>query len=309
MENSTVSLKNKKGLVFLAIKLSDHFTYSKLLRFTLSSIVMMIFTSIYSVVDGLFVSNFVGKTPFAAINLIFPLLMILGALGFVFGTGGTAIVSKTLGEGKQELANRYFSMLVYVAFIGGVILAVIGELLAPTAARLLGAEGEMLKNCVLYARIILMALPFFILQNVFQSFFVTAEKPHLGLMVTVAAGLTNMIFDALFIAVFRMGLAGAAFATALSQTVGGLFPLIYFGRKNNTSILRLTRTSFSGRVLLNTCINGSSELMNNISSSVVTMLYNFQLMRLAGENGVAAYGAIMYVGFIFAAIFFGYAIG
>ena len=210
MENSTVSLKNKKGLVFLAIKLSDHFTYSKLLRFTLSSIVMMIFTSIYSVVDGLFVSNFVGKTPFAAINLIFPLLMILGALGFVFGTGGTAIVSKTLGEGKQELANRYFSMLVYVAFIGGVILAVIGELLAPTAARLLGAEGEMLKNCVLYARIILMALPFFILQNVFQSFFVTAEKPHLGLMVTVAAGLTNMIFDALFIAVFRMGLAGAA---------------------------------------------------------------------------------------------------
>lgn len=309
MENSTVSLKNKKGLVFLAIKLSDHFTYSKLLRFTLSSIVMMIFTSIYSVVDGLFVSNFVGKTPFAAINLIFPLLMILGALGFVFGTGGTAIVSKTLGEGKQELANRYFSMLVYVAFIGGVILAVIGELLAPTAARLLGAEGEMLKNCVLYARIILMALPFFILQNVFQSFFVTAEKPHLGLMVTVAAGLTNMIFDALFIAVFRMGLAGAAFATALSQTVGGLFPLIYFGRKNNTSILRLTRTSFSGRVLLNTCINGSSELMSNISSSVVTMLYNFQLMRLAGENGVAAYGAIMYVGFIFAAIFFGYAIG
>ncbi len=292
----------------MKIQLSDHFTYSKLLRFTLPSIVMMIFTSIYSVVDGLFVSNFVGKTPFAAINLIFPLLMVLGALGFMIGTGGTAIVAKTLGEGKHELANRYFSMLTYVTVLGGVLLTVIGQIFLPQVARLLGAEGEMLNNCILYARIILCALPFFMLQNVFQSFFVTAEKPHLGLAVTIAAGLTNMVLDALFIVGFKMGLAGAALATAFSQTVGGLFPIFYFARKNS-SRLKLTRASFNGKILIDTCINGSSELMSNISSSVVTMLYNFQLMRLAGENGVAAYGAIMYVGFIFAAIFFGYAIG
>ncbi len=292
----------------MRIKLSDHFNSRKLIRFTLPSVVMMIFTSIYSVVDGLFVSNFVGKTPFAAINLIMPLLIIVGALGFMIGTGGTAIVSKTLGEGKKELANQYFSMLVYVTIAGGILFAVFGEIFLPTAAMLLGAEGEMLDNCILYGRILLASMPFFMLQNVFQSFFVTAEKPQLGLAVTIAAGVTNMVLDALFVAVFHFGLAGAAWATAISQTIGGLFPILYFTRKNN-SLLRLTRSPFYGRILLHTCTNGSSELMSNISASVVTMLYNFQLMRIAGEDGVAAYGAIMYVSFIFCAIFIGYAVG
>ncbi len=292
----------------MRIQLSEHFTYSKLLRFTFPSVIMMIFTSIYSVVDGVFVSNFVGKTPFAAVNLIMPLLIILGALGFMIGTGGTAIVAKTLGEGKPELANQYFSLLVYTGLIGGTAVGVLGILFVRPVAAALGAEGQMLEDCVLYARIILAANPCFILQNIFQSFFVTAEKPKLGLYVTVGAGLTNIVLDALLVAVFPMGLAGAAAATALSQMVGGLVPILYFLRKND-SLLRLTKTKFHGKILLKTCANGSSELMSNISASVVTILYNLQLMRLAGEDGIAAYGAIMYVAFIFAAIFIGYAVG
>ena len=292
----------------MRIQLSEHFTYSKLLRFTFPSIAMMIFTSIYSVVDGLFVSNFVGKTPFAALNLVYPVIMILGTLGFMVGTGGSAIVAKTMGEGKPELANQYFSLLVAASAVGGAAISLAGVLLARPISLALGAEGEMLEYCVLYARIILAANPFFILQNVFQSFFVSAERPKLGLLVMVGAGLTNIVLDALLVAVFRFGLAGAAAATAVSQAVGGLAPVVYFLRRNS-SLLRLVRPRFDGRVLLRTCANGSSELMSNISGSLVNILYNFQLIRLAGEDGVAAYGAIMYVSFIFAAVFIGYSIG
>lgn len=292
----------------MRIQLSEHFTYGKLLRFTFPSIVMMIFTSIYGVVDGVFVSNFAGKTPFAAVNLIMPLLIITGAPGFMVGTGGSAIVAKTMGQGKPELANRYFSFLVCAAAVGGAAVGALGFAFARPIAAALGAEGEMLEHCVLYARIILAANPFFILQNVFQSFFVTAEKPKLGLYVTVGAGLTNIVLDALLVGVFRWGVAGAALATILSQAVGGLTPIGYFLRENN-SLLCLVRPRFDGRVLWKTCTNGSSELMSNISGSIVSMLYNFQLLRLAGEDGVAAYGAIMYVNFIFLAIFIGYAIG
>lgn len=290
------------------IQLSEHFNYQKLLRFTLPSIVMMIFTSIYSVVDGFFVSNFVGKTPFAAVNFIMPFLMILGAFGFMFGTGGSALISKTMGEGDNEKAKRIFSLLVYVSIGCGVVVAVLGIIFIRPVAALLGAEGVMLENCVLYGRIILAALPAFMLQYEFQSFFVTAEKPHLGLVVTVAAGVTNMVLDALLVAVFSLGLVGAAAATALSQCVGGLVPLVYFGCKNS-SALRLTRTKFDGKVLFKTCTNGASELMSNISASIVGMLYNIQLIKYAGENGVAAYGVLMYVNFIFLAVFIGYSVG
>ena len=289
-------------------QLSDHVTYGRLLRFTLPSIVMMICTWIYSVVDGLFVSNFVGKTPFAAINLIMPILIVLGALGFMIGTGGSAIVAKTLGERDTERANHYFSMLVYVTVVGGVLLTALGELLLRPMCVLLGAKGEMLENCVLYGRIVLLALTAFMLQNVFQSFLITAEKARLGLIITVLSGVTNMVLDYVFIALLHWGLTGAALATALSQMVGGVTPFVYFLREND-SLLRLTKTRFDGRILLKTCTNGSSELMSNISASVVTMLYNFQLMSLAGEDGIAAYGVVMYVNFIFAAIFVGYSIG
>ena len=292
----------------MTIQLSEHFTYKKLLRFVLPSVVMMIFTSIYGVVDGLFVSNFVGKTPFAAVNLIMPFLMILGAVGFMIGTGGSAIVSKTLGEGKREKANEYFSMLVLVTIIAGTIFAVCGIIFIRPITVLIGAEGKMIDLCVIYGRIILCALPAYMLQNVFQSFFVTAEKPQLGLGMTVLAGVANIILDFLFIAVFKWGVAGAAIATGISQMVGGFVPVIYFLRKN-TSLLRLVKPTFNGRVLLKVCTNGSSELMTNLSMSFVSMLYNIQLMKLIGENGVAAYGVIMYVNFIFAAIFIGYSIG
>ena len=292
----------------MKIQLSEHFTYNKLLRFVFPSIVMMIFTSIYSVVDGLFVSNFVGKTALASINLILPFLMGLSALGFMIGTGGSAIVAKTLGEGDPKRANSYFSMLVYVTAIGGIILALLGMLLVPSVVSFLGAEGELLSNCILYGRISFISMPAFMLQNVFQSFFVTAEKPKLGLAVIITAGVTNMILDLLFVGILGFGLAGAAAATVCGEMIGGLFPIFYFSRKNS-SLLRLGKTQFNGRILMQTCVNGSSELMTNLSSSIVNSLYNIQLMKFAGENGVAAYAAIMYVNFIFIAIFLGYSIG
>lgn len=292
----------------MKIQLSDHFTYRKLLTFVFPSIIMMIFTSIYGVVDGLFVSNYVGKTPFAAVNMIMPYLMMMAALGFMFGTGGSAIVAKTFGEKKNKQANEIFSMIVYVVIASGLIITVISQILLPSISKALGAEGAMLENCILYGRITLMALPAFMLQNVFQSFLVTAEKPGLGLGITIGAGVTNMILDFVFIAVFKWGLAGAALATAISQLVGGIVPLIYFARKNS-SLLKLTKAKISAKIIGKTCINGSSEFMTNISMSVVNMLYNLQLMKFIGEDGIAAYGVIMYVNFIFIAIFIGYSIG
>lgn len=292
----------------MRIQLSDHFNYKKLIRFVIPSVCMMIFTSIYSVVDGFFVSNYAGKTPFAALNLIYPLLMMLAALGFMIGTGGSAVVSKALGEGKKKAANEYFSMLVYAALIGGMMISILGLLFLKPIAIALGADSSMLSYCLIYGRILLCAIPFFILQNVFQSFFVTAEKPTLGLIVTVGAGLTNIVLDYLFVGVLKYGLAGAAAATAASQVIGGIIPIIYFVRKNN-SLLRLTKCRFYGRILLKSCTNGSSELMTTLSSSLVNMLYNLQLMKIAGENGIAAYGVIMYVHFVFVAIFIGYSIG
>ena len=292
----------------MTIALSDHFSYGKLIRFTLPSMAMMVFTSIYGVVDGFFVSNFVGQTPFTAVNFIMPYLMILGTVGFMFGAGGSALVSKTLCNGDPEKANRIFSLLIYVSLGGGAVLAVGGILSLPAVASLLGAEGELLEQSVLYGRVVLLALPAFVLQMEFQSFFVTAEKPQLGLAVTVAAGVANMVLDALLVGIFSLGLVGAAAATALSQAVGGFVPLIYFSR-HNKSLLRLTKTTFDGRSLWRTCTNGSSELMSNISMSLVGMLYNVQLLRYAGENGVAAYGVLMYVSMIFNGIFIGYSIG
>lgn len=292
----------------MQIQLSDHFTYGKLLRFTLPSIAMMVFTSIYGVVDGYFVSNWVGKTPFAAVNFIMPVLMILGAAGFMFGTGGSALVAKTLGEGDNEKANRNFSLFIYTSIICGIIISVLGIIFLPFIAEMLGAEGELLENCVLYGRIILCALPAYMLQLEFQSFFITAEKPQLGLFVTVAAGVANMVLDALLVAVFSLGLVGAALATGISQVLGGIIPLIYFLRPN-TSLLRISETDFDKRALLKACTNGSSELMSNVSMSLVGMLYNLQLMKYAGENGVAAYGVLMYVGFVFNSVFIGYSIG
>ncbi|WP_300565065.1 MATE family efflux transporter [uncultured Acetatifactor sp.] len=292
----------------MKIQLSDSFDYKKLLRFTFPSIIMMVFTSIYGVVDGFFVSNFVGKTPFAAVNFIMPFLMILGTVGFMFGTGGSALIAITMGAGDKERAKRLFSLFIYVSAICGILIGALGIVVIRPVAAWLGAEGELLDNCVVYGRIILAVLPALILQYEFQSFFITAEKPKLGLAVTVAAGVANMVLDALFVGVLRWGLVGAAAATAISQSVGGIIPLIYFGRPN-TSLLRLTRTKFDGRALLKACANGSSELMSNISMSVVGMLYNIQLMKYAGEDGVASYGVLMYVNMIFLAAFIGYSVG
>lgn len=292
----------------MTIQLSDHFTYGRLIRFTLPSIAMMIFTSIYGVVDGFFVSNYVGKTPFAAVNFIMPFLMILGAFGFMIGTGGSALISKTLGEGDGERARKLFSMFIYITAVCGVVIAILGILFIRPIAVWLGAEGAMLEDCIVYGRIILAALPLFMLQMEFQSFFITAEKPQLGFGATVLAGVANMVLDALFMAVLHWGIVGAALATAISQMIGGLIPIVYFARPNS-SLLRLGKTSFDGRALLRACTNGSSELMSNISMSVVGMLYNMQLMKFAGEDGVAAYGVLMYVNFIFISIYIGYSIG
>lgn len=292
----------------MKIQLSDHFTYGRLLRFTLPSIVMMIFTSVYGVVDGIFVSNFAGKVAFTAVNLIMPYLMVFGTLGFMLGTGGTALISMTLGMGDKKKANELFSMLTLVCVAGGAVLTVLSLIFLRPAAILLGAEGEILENAVLYGTIVQSALTAYILQFAFQSFCIAAEKPNLSLWMTVAAGVSNMVLDAIFVAVFRWGLVGAAVATAVAQILGAVIPLVYFARPN-TSLLRFCRCSFDGKALLRACTNGSSELMSNVSMSLVSMLYNLQLLRYAGEDGIAAYGVIMYVNFIFIAVFIGFSIG
>lgn len=290
------------------IQLSDHFTYKKLFRFVLPSVLMMLFISIYGVVDGLFVSRFVGKNAFAAINLIMPFPMILGGMGFMIGAGGTALVAKTLGEGDIPRARKIFTMMLWFTLILGATLTAIGVIFIRPIAYALGATDAMIEYCVSYGRIVIIFTASFMVQNLFQNFLVTAERPNIGLISTVAAGLTNMALDALFIVGFNMGVSGAAFATGTSQCVGAIIPLIYF-LKDNDSPLRLVRTRLELRPILKACANGSSELMSNISSSVVSIVYNLVLMHYIGEDGVSAYGVLMYVQFIFISMFIGYVIG
>ena len=292
----------------MTIQLSDHFTFPRLLRFTMPSIAMMIFTSIYGVVDGIFVSNFAGKTAFAAVNLIMPYIMVFGTLGFMIGTGGTALISMTMGTGDRKKANELFSLLTYTAVIGGIVLTILSIAFMRPAAKLLGGQGQMLEDAVLYGCIVQSALTAYILQFAFQSFCVAAEKPNLSLIMTVVSGCANIVLDALFVGIFRWGLVGAAVATAAAQILGAVIPLLYFARPN-PSPLRLGKCPFDGKALLRTAANGSSELMSNLSMSLVSMLYNLQLMAHAGEDGIAAYGVIMYVNFIFIAVFIGLSIG
>ena len=292
----------------MQIKLSDHFSYGRLLRFTLPSIIMMVISSIYSVVDGLFVSNLVGDLALSSVNIVFPVAMIVGSFGFMLGTGGSAIVARTMGEGDQPLANRYFSMIIYAVVVLGAVLSTVCVIYMEPIARFAGASDALISDCVVYGRILLAGSVPFMLQTSFQSFFVVAEKPHLGLALSIAAGVTNMVMDYVLIAVCDLGVAGAAIATVMGYCVGGVLPLLYFLRPKREGI-RLTRTRFYGKQLLNACTNGSSELMSNISSSIVGILYNIQLMRLIGEQGVAAYSVMMYVDFVFVATFLGFSTG
>lgn len=290
------------------IKLSDHFTYKKLLRFTVPSIVMMICTSMYGVIDGIFVSNYIGKMSLAAINFIMPVLYIFAMFGYMFGAGGSALVSKTLGEGNRKRANGLFSLFVYISIIFGVFMTVSGYFFMRPLVQWFGAEGELLEQSLIYGHIFLLALTAWILMYVFQLFFITAEKPKLGLMVTIASGVTNIVLDALFIVVFEWGIAGAAAASAIGQLVGGVFPIVYFARENS-SILRLTKPVIDFKAILQGFANGSSELVSGMSASFGSILYNVQLLKYAGENGVAAYGVLMYISMIVTSIFNGYSSG
>ncbi len=292
----------------MSIQLSEHFTYKKLIKFTIPTIIMMIFTSIYGVVDGIFVSNCVGSDAFASLNLIWPAIMIFGSIGFMIGTGGSALVSKTIGEGKKEKANEYFSMLVYLLVIIGIICSAIGIVLIKPIASLLGADETLLADCITYGRALLIFLVPFLLQNCFQSFLIVAEKPTFGLVMSIVAGVSNMILDFLFMYVFKMGILGAAVATGMSQLLGSIVPIIFFARKND-SLLQLTKAKFEGKAILKACTNGSSEMLTNLSASLVNMLFNMQLMKFAGSDGVVAYGIIMYVAFIFSGTYIGYSIG
>lgn len=302
--SSVLNIRRKKQ----PIQLSDHFSYGKMIRFTLPSICMMIFTSIYGIVDGFFVSNYVGAVPFAALNLAMPFIMILSAFGFMFGSGGTALVSMRLGMGEEQRANETFSLLTYVLLVSGIVLGIVGTAIAPWVCRLLGATEEMMPYAVQYTRINMLSLPFFMLQRMFQSFMITAERPHMGLVVTVISGCTNMVLDWLFVGVFSWGLAGAAYATVISEYVGGLIPLVFFLMPNN-SPLRLGKTHFHWHDIVKASTNGSSEFLSVSASSIIGMLYNLQLLRYAGTDGVAAYGVIMYVNFVFTGIYFGYTMG
>ena len=293
----------------MKIQLSDHFTYHKLIRFTAPSIIMMIFTSVYSVVDGFFISNIVGKTAFASVNLIMPFLIILGGFGSMLGVGGSALVAKTLGAGEHNRANRYFTMMLYLMIFIGVLCSVLGIIFIRPVAYLFGASEGMIEDCVIYGRIILVFNTAWLMQYAFQSFLIVAERPKLGLYITLGAGAANILLDALFVAVFRWGIVGAALATGLSQTVGGVFPLLWFLSKKNTSSLHFTKTGFELMPIVRASANGISEMLSSVSASITGILYNWQLMKHAGENGVAAYGVVMYAAFVFIAVFIGFSSG
>lgn len=292
----------------MAVRLSDHFTYKKLFKAVISPILMMVFTSIYGIVDGFFISRVEGDTAFSAVNIIMPVTMALGAIGFMFGAGGSAIVSKTLGEGNKEKARQIFTAIVIANAIAAIAISAIVLVFVEPIAELLGADESMIDYAVKYGRILLIGEIFFMTQNLFQNFFIVAERSQLGFIVTVCAGVTNMILDALFIAVFRWGVEGAAIATVISQVVGSVIPIIYFSTKNR-SLLRFVKPDFNPYYLIQTVTNGSSEFLSNVSASLVSMVYNSQLMKYKGQDGVTAYGIIMYASFIFAAVYIGYAIG
>lgn len=293
----------------MKIQLSDHFTYSKLIRFTIPSIVMIIFTSIYTMVDGFFISNYVGKTAFASINLIFPYIQILGGMGTMLGVGGSALVAVTLGTGDTHKARKYFTMMTYLMAIVGVVCTLLGFLFLEPMAHVFGATEAMMDDCLIYGGTCLIFNTVWLMQYGFQSYLVVAEKPKFGLMVTVLAGLTNMILDFLFMAVFHMGVFGAALATGMSQCVGALVPLLWFISKKNTSHLRFEKTRIEFKPVLRACANGASEMLSSVSGSITGILYNLQLMKYAGEDGVAAYGVVMYAAFIFMGVFMGYSSG
>ena len=292
-----------------AIKISDSFTYSKLIRFTLPSILMMIVTSLYAVVDGLFVSNFVGSNAFSSLNIIFPFIMIFSAVGFMLGTGGCALVGKLKGETQHDKANEVFSMLIKVILFSGILLATLGIIFIKPISLMLGATSELLEDCIVYGTILCIAFPGFMLQTSFQTFVVVANKPQLGLHLTLLSGVLNVVLDYVFIVPCQMGIAGAAWATAIGQITGGVIPLFYFLRKNNKSDLRIVKCKMDFRALLQSAANGSSEMMTNISMNLVNILYNLQLMHLVGTDGVSAFGIIAYISFIFSGVFIGYTIG
>ena len=292
----------------MSLKMSGHFTYKRLLRFVISPILMIICTAVYGVVDGFFISNYVGKVPFAAVNLVMPVDLVPVAIGFMIGEGGNALISKKLGENKRGIANQYFSLLIYTTAVIGVVLSLAGYAFTPVIADILGANNQLKPYCVEYGRILFAAQFFYVLQNIFQSFFIAAGKPDLSLKVSLLSGGINVLLDVLFIVVLQWGVAGAAWATALGQVAGGMAPLAYFARKNS-SLLQITRTRLNLPVLFKTFTNGSSDMVSVLSASVITALYNYQLLSIAGEDGVAAYGAIMYITFIFMSIYLGYASG
>lgn len=292
----------------MKIQLSEHFNYQKLIKFTLPTIIIMIFTSIYGVVDGLFVSNVVGDSAFASVNLIMPFIMILGSFGVMIGTGGSALISKLIGEGQKEKANKIFSMLILTLIITGIIFSIIGLIFIKDIAILLGADDSTLENSIIYGRVLLIALTSYLLQYAFQSFLIVAERPVFGLLISILSGVFNMLMDFLFIYVFKMGIFGAALATSLSQVIGGVIPIIFF-LKTKKSTFKFGTPIFDKKALLQSCLNGSSEMLSNLSMSLVNMLYNIQLMKLIGPDGVVAYGIIMYVGFIFSGVYMGYSMG
>lgn len=286
------------------IQLSDHFTYKKLIRYSIPMIGVLIITSIYGVIDGLFISNVEGDIAFSAVNLILPGVMMFSSIGFMIGSGGAAIVSKTLGEGKRDMASKYFSMLIYLLIISGIICAIIGAIFTKQIANLLGASGKMIDYCIEYGRILFLFLPFMMLQYAFQSYFAVAEKPTFGLIITICAGLANFIGDFLLIKVFSFGVSGAAVASGASMVVGSIPAILYFALNKNLKF-KLVPTKFNFKIIRQALSNGSSEMVSYLSMSFVNMLYNAQLMKYYGENGVSAYGVIMYVGFVFSGFYMG----
>lgn len=302
------NFNNFDKIVNMSYKISEHFNIKKIIIFTLPSIGMMLISSIYGVVDGFFVSNYIGSNAFAAVNIVWPFEMILGSFGLMIGAGGSALVSKTMGEQKYDLANRYFSMLIIFVIIFGMFISILGIIFNPYIIHLLDLDQETINNCNIYANVLFIFLIFFMLQNIFQSFNIVASKPEMGIITMILSGITNILLDYIFIVILNMGIFGAALATGLSQFAGAIVPFIFFINKNST-LLRIKFVKIDFKIILKTSYNGISEMLSSISFSLVSILYNIILLSYIGINGVNAYGVILYISYIFISIYFGYSMG
>lgn len=287
--------------------IAQKFNVFTLLKFAFPTMVMMVFMSLYTIVDGIFVSRLVGSNALSAVNIVYPVISLLIACGIMLSTGGSAIVARQMGEKREQEARENFSMLAVVSVLTGIVILVLGLMFLEPICRILGGTPVLLEDCKIYLGVLLGFGPLTMLQMLFQTFFVTAGKPGLGLGLTLTGGVVNMVLDYVFMGPMQMGVLGAALATGLGQAIMAVAGVVYFLKVKGN--LYFVKPVFRGNILLQSCGNGSSEMVSNLSTAVVTFLFNITMLKLAGEDGVAAITIVLYGQFLFTALYLGFSMG